>query len=203
MKINIKKISSVIILIILGIILMLTGSYAYNQLLIRGQDSKIDGKSSSFFDILNSQDTITITPVEGFNLKLETPEYINAADLIPIKDNQIDDKAIKTYFRVTNEDQTDSYLLNILISEIDITNNLKVEDLSWSLNEYSNNKEISAGTFKDVNSEIIMIENLTLKNLSAKEYVLKIWLSETSEDQSYLLNGTLKSKLKIEAYKVN
>lgn len=203
---NIKK--SYLTAFIVGIAAILVGtSYAViYQLYIKGTDIGIGGTSSSFFEGMQGLSApvkmmMFSVPDTAMQLKLETTGYINASNIVLIKESDVADKAQKGRFRITNEEYSDTLAYSITLSKLSISPNLQVEDFKWQLYDYNNQVIVNSGTFNNVSTS--SLELLTYQDIAprtAHQYELRLWIQENELDQTNLMNGSFSGKIKISAF---
>ena len=155
---------------------------------------------------IKGNETSTVVNVgavtEGVNISLDTENdgYIYLRNAIPIIDEQKEDYAGKSIFTVRTGANEYNAKYSIQLTDITIGENLK-PDLKWELRctTGSNTNSIASGNFASYTSgNILLKDNLVLAPSSSEDYELLIWIAESGEDQSYVMNQTFSAKVMIE-----
>lgn len=181
-----KKTRIIFIFTIVGMILtILAGfTYAYFTSVIEGNEEANISKFS------------TCT----FDLDFTTSEYItnNSAELIAEED--IETKADNSQFTVTNSSDCSKTAYTLSLTDIVISSNLKSSDFKWRLEK--NGEILYNGNFANIGSNTTMeltTSNQTLTRGNQDRYILRVWLEETTSDQSVLYNGSFSAKVSMNA----
>lgn len=129
-------------------------------------------------------------------------EYINSTVGVPILDSEAATKADKNTFTIIASDSmTKSANYNVYIDEIVIDEALKNADFKWEL--FKNGTSVANGSFASIgnNTRINLYTTaLTLNATIPDSYELRIWLSETGENQNALMGKTFSGRIKIDVY---
>ena len=136
-----------------------------------------------------------------FELITENDGYISATNLVPLTNDQIDTYAAKGMFKIESSD-VNTHPLNYTISltDITITDNLKNADFKWELICTNDNTKNAEGTFENLNSTTLTLKsNLTLAPKATDNYILKLWIQNTDQDQIGILNGKFTGKVSVSA----
>lgn len=176
----INAILVVFLVIIVGI--GIASSYAYFTNEVTGQESETNFRVQA----------------TNFNVNFLTSKYINMSGALPIDSSEISSKAEHTDFTVSVSNNS-SVKYDIYLSNISISNNLKVADLKWQL--LSNDIIINSGNFANIGetTDLQLNQNNIVLESGSNSYVFRIWIENTENDQSALLNGTFSGKIKISA----
>lgn len=172
----------IVVIMIVAIGIGIATSYAYFTSNITGQDTETNFKVRA----------------ANFDVDFITSKYINISNALPISHDEIETKAAHTDFNVSVSNN-DSIKYDIFLSNISISNNLKVADFKWEL--LSNNSLLNSGDFSEIgdNTELQLNQtNITLAT-GSNNYVFRVWIENSSNDQSSLLNGSFGGKIKISA----
>ena len=118
----------------------------------------------------------------------------NLTSLIPLTEDEIQDKAAKIEFTVTNNGNLKAYV-EIGMTGIIIPEEFKNQDFMYALYNEDNNI-ISKGNFSWIgtDTELIMTKNLELEVGDSKRYTAYIWINVK-------VNIKMPKKLKIKMYK--
>ena len=134
--------------------------------------------------------SITYTNENAFNL----------TDLIPLTEEEVKDKASKIEFTITNNGNLKAYV-EIGMTDITIPEEFKNQDFMYAIYDENNNM-ITRGDFSGIgsNTDITMYRNLEFNEGDSKNYTAYIWINETPEDQTAMMNKTFKGKMQITGY---
>ena len=134
--------------------------------------------------------SITYTNENAFNL----------TGLIPLAEEEVLDKASKIEFTITNNGNLKAYV-EIGMTDITIPNEFKNQDFMYAIYDEDNNM-ITRGDFSGIgsNTDITMYRNLEFNEGDSKNYTAYIWINETPEDQTAMMNKTFKGKMQITGY---
>ena len=172
-------------LIVISIVVILGVTFAYFTAIVAGND-----------------DASSVNVQTGYlAIDFETSEYIDnfRGELIS-DDNRATDADFSrfTVRHKSNSTHAATYILSL--TDIEISNNLKSADFKWEL--LKNNETINSGNFYSIGNQTkitITPEAQILDVSDVDSYIFRIWLSETSEDQSSLYSGTFQGKIELEA----
>lgn len=186
---NVKKHIIVYVLIITAaIIATIAVSYAIFTKIVSGND-------------LSKNNVIT---AGIFDVEFENGQYIDNAKMYLINDDQVNIKAPYTSFKIKHSDRSNlvgNY--SLYLSFIELTDNLKSEDVKWRLSKIDNENEEILNEGNLLNAKIdedlmILPESNILHENETHSYVLRLWYSNDDfKDQIYLLNGKLNAKVKL------
>ena len=120
-------------------------------------------------------------------------------NLQPIEDDKIKDKAAKVSFDIKNNGRTITYA-NINLINITISDNFKNENFKWAL--YQEDTLIKEGNFKTINTNtsLNLHKDISFQPSEVKSYIIYIWISESNQDQSSMMNGSFNAKVEILGY---
>lgn len=129
-------------------------------------------------------------------------EYITSTQNMPIYDEDRYRYANKNSFTVTIGENLQGYEtgLEILLTNISIDNDLKIENYKYEL--LQNKKVISSGNFSNI-GDATKIDLLPMTIMtpeiypSTYVYEFYVWLSENETDQNHLMNKKFGAKLTI------
>ncbi len=166
--------------------------------------------------VKDEESAVTGTAITDINYTLTTSEedgYINVSDVIPIDDDEIDEKAAKGSFTISRPtDETNIYNLKYLINLTDITisSSLKTEDFKWRLETVDENGTATTaaeGNFNNFTGTTkTLLEGEILEPKSSVTYNIRIWIKNTDFDQcpdptssTCILNSNFTGKISVEA----
>ncbi len=169
-------------------------------------------KVSYAFFTANISGNETITQTKAVTGKLDltfaTSAYINNSHLFLIKDNERSTKAETSQFSVNNNNGvgTVDAKYELYLTDLTISNNLKSSDFKYEL--LINNEVKGSGSFLNATSGTdfkITSSIISIPQGQTDNCVFRIWLSETSADQSSLVGNSkdnrnsFSAKIKLEA----
>ena len=200
-KKNIRFISAMIVVIILGIFGI---SYAlkvapFNKIAVNIKSANMDVNIS--YD----------SGVNGANIS-------NSGNLLPINDSLVtgptvsDSRVLKAKFYVTgNTSNPENSIYDVAIHNFNVDCELRTEDLKWRL--YKNNELLSSGNLSPKfdtmsNNRLVLTETQQDLTTTKDEYVFLLWISEScsgdiancskEQDQSKYLGKSLSGSIKVE-----
>ena len=167
------------------------------------------GVSYAYFTAsVTGNDTAKQTKVTAGTLgvSFDVTDKITNNNIMLIKDADRATKAESLTFSVANNGNLAGQYL-IYLTDLSISNNLKSADFKWEL--IKNGTTTYSGNFTTATNGVLFpltsvteAGSLTPANQqiavgSTDNYVLRVWLSETQEDQTSLLGGTFSGKVKM------
>ena len=200
-KKNIRFISAMIVVIILGIFGI---SYAlkvapFNKIAVNIKSANMDVNIS--YD----------SGVNGANIS-------NSGNLLPINDSLVtgptvsDSRVLKAKFYVTgNTSNPENSIYDVAIHDFNVDCELRTEDLKWRL--YKNGTLLSSGNLSPKfdtmsNNRLVLTETQQDLTTTKDEYVFLLWISEScsgdiancskEQDQSKYLGKSLSGSIKVE-----
>jgi len=180
---NRKKTYRILVTIAIIIPIVIAISYAYFQAAILGEDAGISGKSTNKFEI---------------DLVTENNGYINATNVVLIKEENIAIDSEKGFFKVVSGDNKNYINYSLSLTELTISANLQVADFKWQL--VRDNEVVASGNFGGVSTNSMsLINDVQIANNDTHEYEFRIWLQETSYDQIDMIGGTFSAKITMTA----
>ncbi|MDY5058012.1 MAG: InlB B-repeat-containing protein [Bacilli bacterium] len=200
-KKNIRFISAMIVVIILGIFGI---SYALKVALFNKIAVNIDSTSMD----------VNITYDTGVN----SADISNSGNLLPIDDSLVigptvsDSRVLKAKFYVTgNTSNPENSIYDVAIHDFNVDCELRTEDLKWRL--YKNGTLLSSGNLSPKfdtmsNNRLVLTETQQDLTTTKDEYVFLLWISEScsgdiancskEQDQSKYLGKSLSGSIKVE-----
>jgi hypothetical protein len=186
-----KKITYYKLLIATAVIipLIISFTYAYYLPKVKGNATSISGKSIEEFN---------------FNLITENDGYITASHVAPLRDDYVNLYANLGTFKIVSGNNKLNIKYEISLINIEISSGLtdSIADLKWSITCTSTSckndtaKNVS-GDFTSINNnELTLATNLVIEPNTTDEYELRIWIAETDEDQSSIMNQSFSAKIK-------
>ena len=138
----------------------------------------------------NENVTETRAVTGKLDINFTTSDYINNSRLFLIKDNERALKAEKTLFTVDNQNSTGTLpaTYQLYLTNVSISNRLKSADFKWEL--LLNNVVESSGNFSSATTGTDILITPNVKSIAVNQidsWEFRIWLSETSADQSSLV----------------
>lgn len=200
-KKNIRFISAMIVVIILGIFGI---SYAlkvapFNKIAVNIKSSNMD---------------VNISYDSGVN----GADISNSGNLLPINDSLVtgptvnDSRVLKAKFYVTgNTSNPENSIYDVAIHDFNVDCELRTEDLKWRL--YKNGTLLSSGNLSPKfdtmsNNRLVLTETQQDLTTTKDEYVFLLWISEScsgdiancskEQDQSKYLGKSLSGSIKLE-----
>lgn len=200
-KKNIRFISAMIVVIILGIFGI---SYAlkvapFNKIAVNIKSANMD---------------VNISYDSGVN----GADISNSGNLLPINDNLVtgptvsDSRVLKAKFYVTgNTSNPENSIYDVAIHDFNVDCELRTEDLKWRL--YKNGTLLSSGNLSPKfdtmsNNRLVLTETQQDLTTTKDEYVFLLWISEScsgdiatcskEQDQSKYLGKSLSGSIKVE-----
>lgn len=134
-----------------------------------------------------------------FSMETENDGYINATNLIPLTEDQIEDYAEVGNFKVISGNNQNNIYYEISLTDISITNNLKSSSFKWQLvcTSCSDETKNATGDFSSVSgSEMVLKSNVLISPNSFDEYELLLWIQEDGSDQTSLMSQSFSAKVK-------
>lgn len=155
----------------------------------------------------NKENTKANVIAGKLDVVFETSEYISNSDVWLVNDADIFTDADKSVFTVKRSESStvEDVYYNIYIDELEITENLKDEDVKWRLynveNPTSETLSIAEGNFNNIGN----ITNIQLNQAriylpknTTHTYTLYMWFSnDENVNQLELLNGNLNCRIKL------
>ena len=200
-KKNIRFISAMIVVIILGIFGI---SYAL----------KVASFNKIAVNIKSANMDVNITYDTGVN----GADISNSGNLLPINDSLVtgptvsDSRVLKAKFYVTgNTSNPENSIYDVAIHDFNVDCELRTEDLKWRL--YKNGTLLSSGNLSPKfdtmsNNRLVLTETQQDLTTTKDEYVFLLWISEScsgdiancskEQDQSKYLGKSLSGSIKVE-----
>ena len=126
----------------------------------------------------------------------DSERTVNLTNAIPIREDEIFEKASKIEFSVTNDGDYDA-ILRLDLVNINMSANLGTNDMYWAL--YQDSTLLNKGNF-GCNTELINEKQTILKGVNLDKaitntYQLYVYVLENDKDQSSMMNGTLTASI--------
>lgn len=161
------------------------------------------GISYGWYVYSNAESTINASTLgEAPTIVFAQTEYISSTKIMPIYDEDRYRYASKNSFTITLGENLQAYEtgLEIILSNINISNELKIENYKYEL--LQNKQTISSGNFSNIEDlKTIQLLPMTIMTPtsypSTYAYELYIWLSEDGTDQNYLMNKNFGAEIKV------
>lgn len=161
------------------------------------------GISYGWYAYANAETKITVsTKKDAPTVVFSQTEFISTTITTPIHDEDRYRYANKNSFTITIGENLQNYEtgIEIILSDIDISEELKIENYKYELLE--NKKIISSGNFSSI-GEADQIELLSMSIITPTRYPATyvyefyIWLSEDKSDQNNLMNKKFGAKINV------
>lgn len=155
-------------------------------------------------------DKINATTVKNANLDIEflTSQYINDANLMLIKDSERQVSAPYTLFSVTSK-YTSTITTNytLYLTDFTISDNFVSSDFKWELAKKTDSGETQVATGNFANAVTgkdytLTTTGITISPQDTHQYIFRVWLSYTDNDQASLLNGSFSGKIALTTGKI-
>ena len=133
--------------------------------------------------------TLKVTYTDG--------QTINSINALPLTEDEVDEYASKTSFKVTNSGNLTGYAeISLVINSL--SDALKSEDFRWTL--YKEGEAISEGSFKGVGSTLVLKkDDVIYPNQAGVNYSIALWIRDNGGNQNAMLNSGLNAKINIKA----
>ena len=126
----------------------------------------------------------------------DSENTINLTNAIPIREDEIFEKASKIEFSVTNDGDYDA-ILRLDLVNINMSANLGTNDMYWAL--YQDNTLLNKGNFgcetELVNEKQTILKEDDLGKGLTNTYQLYVYVLENDKNQSSMMNGTLTTNI--------
>ena len=152
------------------------------------------GITIAYFMSRSVSDEHTITS-GNVAITYENESAFRLTGLVPLLESEILDNAAKISFTVRNTGTMEAYV-KINLTDITISN-LASYDFKWAL--YEDTTKVTTGTFASLgdNTSINLANDIKLDQNESKNYNVYVWIDESGEDQTSLMQGTFKSKVEV------
>lgn len=191
------------IAIIIGIITLIVFcvgiTYAYFTARVRGNEEASTTRVTVGKLIIDFETTDRINNTNGQLIRTEDSTLTNEEK--ELRKQTADHTSFTVKHNVESKNSAD-YMLSL--TELEISENLKNADFKWELVKVENPGDLSgqiitSGDFSTVgNSTTLNLTNdnyIRLEKNQIDNYVFRIWLEETDEDQSNLSEGSFTAKV--------
>ena len=149
----------------------------------------------AYFIAIDESKNISITTELSKLVYSDNNDTITVGNLIPIKDEEMEEKASKVSFSMENTGTSTLYS-DISITNIRIDEELVNLDFKWAL--YNDNGEITHSNFRNIhNNKILLTKNIKIKPNQKFNYILYMWISENGDDQNYTISRKMNYKITI------
>ena len=126
----------------------------------------------------------------------DSEHTINLTNAIPIREDEIFEKASKIEFKVTNDGDYNA-ILRLDLVNINMSANLGTNDMYWAL--YQDNTLLNKGNFgcetELVNEKQTILKGINLGKSLTNTYQLYVYILENDKDQSSMMNGSLSANI--------
>lgn len=155
-------------------------------------------------------DKINDTYIMNANLDIDflTSQYINEPKLMLINDSDRAASAPYTSFAITSKStSTISADYTLYLTDFTISDNFVSNDFKWELvrKNDSGETQVATGNFANAvtgKDYTLTTANITIAPQDTHQYIFRIWLSYTDNDQANLLNGSFSGKIALTTGKI-
>lgn len=155
-------------------------------------------------------DKINDTTITNANLDIEflTSQYINEPKMMLIKDSERQASAPYTSFAITSKStSTISVDYTLYLTDFTISDNFVSSDFKWELAQKNDSGETQIATGNFANAETgkdytLTKTGITIAPQDTHQYIFRIWLSYTDNDQANLLSGSFGGKIALTTGKI-
>ena len=155
-------------------------------------------------------DNINDTSITNANLDIDflTSQYINEPKLMLINDSDRVASAPYTSFAITSKStSTISADYSLYLTDFTISDNFVSNDFKWELvrKNDSGETQVATGNFANAvtgKDYTLTTANVTIAPQDTHQYIFRIWLSYTDNDQANLLNGSFSGKIALTTGKI-
>lgn len=155
-------------------------------------------------------DKINDTSIMNANLDIDflTSQYINEPKLMLINDSDRAASAPYTSFAITSKStSTISADYTLYLTDFTISDNFVSNDFKWELvrKNDSGETQVATGNFANAvtgKDYTLTTANITIAPQDTHQYIFRIWLSYTDNDQANLLNGSFSGKIALTTGKI-
>ena len=137
-----------------------------------------------------------------------TCQYINDPKLMLINDSDRVASAPYTSFAITSKStSTISADYTLYLTDFTISDNFVSNDFKWELvrKNDSGETQVATGNFANAvtgKDYTLTTANITIAPQDTHQYIFRIWLSYTDNDQANLLNGSFSGKIALTTGKI-
>lgn len=176
---------------ILVVSITIYASYAYFNLKVVGDGTKIDTKTSN-----------------NFSVKFTSSPEINLANAELISDDMKETDAVFTTFKI-NVKYLENPHYTISLNQLHVSKELQSEYVKWEIYNVSTKEILSSGDFSDCtdcdvdNSSVKeLLKDQSINQNEEVELGYRMWLSDAGSgvDQNDLLNGTMSGTIVVSVY---
>ena len=155
-------------------------------------------------------DKINNTTITNANLDIEflTSQYINEPKMMLINDSDRQASAPYTSFAITSKStSTISVDYTLYLTNFTISDNFVSSDLKWELAKKTDSGETQVATGNFANAVTgkdytLTTTGITISPQDTHQYIFRVWLSYTDNDQASLLNGSFSGKIALTTGKI-
>lgn len=155
-------------------------------------------------------DQINDTTISNANLDIEflTSQYINEAKMMLINDSDRQTSAPYTSFAITSKStSTISTTYTLYLTDFTISDNFVSNDFKWELARKtdSGEEQVATGNFANAvtgKDYTLTSKAITIAPQDTHQYIFRVWLSYTDNDQASLLNGSFSGKIALTTGKI-
>lgn len=155
-------------------------------------------------------DKINDTSITNANLDIDflTSQYINEPKLMLINDSDREASAPYTSFAITSKStSTISADYTLYLTDFTISDNFVSNDFKWELARKNDSGETQVATGNFANAVTgedytLTTASITIAPQDTHQYIFRIWLSYTDNDQANLLNGSFSGKIALTTGKI-
>ena len=156
----------------------------------------VAGATYAYFSAGASSTAQTVTTATMDLAFDDSTPIVNATNITPMRQADIQTKAAKKSFTVINNGTQPMYL-QMKLTDVDMDPQLKDLWFRWAL--YEEGTRIGIGTFDEAGTEVFMQQNMVLEAgaSNAKNYDLYIWIEESDENQNAMQGKSFSGKITV------
>ena len=153
---------------------------------------------------------INDTTITNANLDIEflTSQYINEPKMMLINDSDRQASAPYASFAITSKStSTISVDYTLYLTNFTISDNFVSSDFKWELAKKTDSGETQVATGNFANAVTgkdytLTTTGITISPQDTHQYIFRVWLSYTDNDQASLLNGSFSGKMALTTGKI-
>ena len=142
----------------------------------------------------------SVTSDVDLNVIYAQSKIIKTTTSVPIKDEEKEKYADKNIFTVSSPKELYDHQIFLTISliNIKIDDDLKTKDFKYEL--LQDGQIIASGTGQDLTDKVkILVDKIEINPVKSYTFALRIWLSETGENQNNLMNKSFQAQIQVDS----
>ena len=137
------------------------------------------------------------TTVGNLDLTFTESTVLRLTNAIPLRDEDVENSASEIPFLITNTGTVNIYT-SINLDSVTMSDALKIYDFKWAL--YEGDNKVTTGDFSSGASSYNLANNLLIRPSETNRYMVRIWVSSSSLDQSTLSASTFSATVSAKGY---